>query len=84
MRRATVGDFNNDDHPDYVLHNPGTRQTAIWYLDNNVFQSGAMGPSITPGWVLEGVADFNRDTRPDYALFGPTSMLPPVRQRSGT
>ena len=49
--RAAVADFNGDNHPDYVLCNPGTRQTAIWYLNNNVYQSGALGPSITAGWV---------------------------------
>src|SRR6185437_8162806 len=34
---AVVADFNGDGHPDYVLRNPSTRQTAIWYLNNNVF-----------------------------------------------
>jgi hypothetical protein len=62
---AAVADFNNDGHPDYVLHSPSTRQTAIWYLNNNVFISGALGPSIMAGWLLDGVADFNRDTHPD-------------------
>ena len=69
--RAALGDFNSDGHPDYVLRNPSTHQTAIWYLNNNIYQGGAFGPSITVGWVLEGVADFNRDVHPDYALFNP-------------
>ena len=69
--RATVADFNSDGHPDYVLRNASTLQTAIWYLNNNVFISGAFGPSIRAGWNLEGVADFNRDAHPDYALFNP-------------
>ena len=60
--RAAVIDFNGDGHPDYVLQNANTRQTAIWYLNNNIYQGGAFGPSITVGWVLEGVADFNRDS----------------------
>ena len=67
--RAAVADFNSDGHPDYVLRNASTHQTAIWYLNNNIYQGGAFGPSITVGWVLEGVADFNRDVHPDYALF---------------
>jgi hypothetical protein len=71
--RATVADFNNDGHPDYVLRSSGTRQTAIWYLNNNVFISGALGPSIIAGWLLDGVADFNRDGHPDYALFAPNT-----------
>src|SRR5262249_19033638 len=35
--RAAVADFNRDGHLDFVLHNASTRQTAIWYLNNNVF-----------------------------------------------
>jgi hypothetical protein len=71
--RAAVADFNNDGHPDYVVCNPGTRQTAIWYLNNNIYQSGVLGPTITAGWFLDGVADFNRDVHPDYALFNSTT-----------
>ena len=48
--RAVVADFNGDGHPDYVLHNPSTRQTAIWYLNNNVFMGGAFGPTIAASW----------------------------------
>jgi VCBS repeat protein/fibronectin type III domain protein len=82
-QRAAVGDFNNDGHPDYVLRNPSTRQTAIWYLNNNVYQNGALGPTITSGWVLDGVADFNRDVHPDYALFNPTSDRTAIWYLSG-
>jgi len=32
----------------------GTRQTAIWYLNNNVFVSGAFGPTVSAGWSLIG------------------------------
>ena len=81
--RATVADFNNDGHPDYVLRNPGTRQTAIWYLNNNIYQSGALGPSITAGWALDGVADFNRDVHSDYALFNSTTDRTAIWYMSG-
>jgi Alpha-galactosidase, CBM13 domain/FG-GAP-like repeat/Fibronectin type III domain len=67
--RAAVGDFNNDGHPDYVLHNAGTRQTGIWYLNNNVYVGSAFGPTLTAGWKLRAGADFNRDSHPDYSLF---------------
>jgi N-acetylneuraminic acid mutarotase len=62
-------DFNGDGHPDYVLNNASTRQTAIWYLNNNVYIGGAYGPTLPAGWSLVGAADFNRDGHPDYALF---------------
>ena len=37
-------DFNGDGHPDYVLLNDA--QTAIWYLNNNIYQSGALAPVV--------------------------------------
>jgi hypothetical protein len=67
--RAAVTDFNSDGHPDYVLQNAGTRQTAIWYLNNNFYVAGAYGPTLVAGWALRGLADFNRDSHSDYALF---------------
>jgi hypothetical protein len=71
--RAVVADFNGDQHPDWVLRNAGTGQTAIWYLNNNAYIGGALGPSMRAGWVLESAADFNRDSHPDCALFSRTS-----------
>jgi hypothetical protein len=44
-----VADFNRDGHPDYLLFNSSTRQTAIWYLNNNVFSSGLFGPALPAG-----------------------------------
>jgi FG-GAP-like repeat len=64
-------DFNRDKHPDYVLYNASTRQTVIWYLNNNVLLGGYAGPTLPLGWRLVDVADFNRDGHPDYALFYP-------------
>jgi endonuclease/exonuclease/phosphatase family metal-dependent hydrolase len=49
---VATGDFNGDGKPDYVLYNAGTRQTAIWYLLNNVFVSGVLGPTMPIGWSL--------------------------------
>src|SRR5437773_2298653 len=68
--RAAIGDFNGDGHPDYVLlrQNAKTPQTAIWYLNNNVFISSASGPTLPSWWFLGGVADFNRDGHPDFVL----------------
>ena len=66
-------DFNSDGKPDYVLYNASTHQTDIWYLNNNIYVSGALGPNTPPGWVLIDVADFNGDGHPDYALFSPST-----------
>ena len=64
-------DFNGDGKTDYVLQNVSTHQTALWYLNNNIFLGGASGPTLPAGWSLVDVADFNGDGKPDYALFNP-------------
>ena len=62
-------DFNGDARPDLLLFNAGTRQTAVWYMNNNVRIGSASGPTLPGGWSLASVADFNRDDHPDYLLF---------------
>jgi len=66
-------DFNGDAKPDYLLYNPTTLQTVIWYLNNNVLSGQALGPTLWPGWNVAGVADFNLDGHPDYLLFAPSA-----------
>ena len=66
--KAVVRDFNADGHPDYVLQNASTNQTAIWYLNNNNYVGAAYGPTLVAGWTLRGLADFNRDNHSDYVL----------------
>jgi hypothetical protein len=66
---ATVGDFNIDGKPDYVLYNANTRQTAVWSMNNNVFLGGASGPTLPGVWRVVGAADFNQDGKTDYLLF---------------
>lgn len=65
---AVPYDFNNDGHSDYALNNSATRQTAVWYMNNNVRIGNANGPTLLGGWSLASVADFNRDDHPDYLL----------------
>jgi len=45
-----AADFNRDGKPDFLLYAPATRQTAIWYLNNNTFIGGAYGPPLSAGW----------------------------------
>ena len=64
-----MADFNSDGRPDYALFNSASRQTAIWYLNNNVFISGVLGPTLPVGWALVAAADFNGNGKPDYVLY---------------
>lgn len=67
-------DFNLNGKPDYLLFNPSTRGTAIWYMNNNVHSGGAAyGPAIPLGWNIVDIADFNGDDKPDYLLFNPST-----------
>ncbi len=76
-------DFNQDGTPDYVLFNTSTRQTAIWYMSDNLRIGGAYGPTIPPGWSLVDFADFNRDGHADYLLFNPGTAQTAIWYLSG-
>jgi hypothetical protein len=54
---VAAADFNGRGKPNYVLYNANTRQTAIWYMNNNVFVSGAYGPTLPAGWSLVGTVN---------------------------
>jgi FG-GAP-like repeat len=83
ISRAIVADFNSDGSPDYVLQNTSTRQTAIWYLNNNVFVSAAYGPTLPVGWNVIDVVDFNLDGNLDYALFNASTRQTAIWYLSG-
>jgi hypothetical protein len=51
---VTAADFDGNGKPGYLLYNSDMRQTAIWYLNNNIFVSAAFGSTIPPGWSLVG------------------------------
>jgi hypothetical protein len=65
----TTADFNRNGKPDYALYNANTRNTAIWYLNNNVYVSATYGPTLPNGWQLVATGDFNGDAKPDYVLY---------------
>jgi hypothetical protein len=53
-----VADFDGDGNPDYLLFNPSTHQTAIWYLSGVTLVGGAFGPTlrlVEPGRALSGI-----------------------------
>ena len=45
-------DFNHNGTADYLLYRPSTRETAIWYMRNNVVVGFASGPRIPSGYNL--------------------------------
>ena len=68
-------DFNGDARPDLLLFNAGTRQTTVWYMNNNVRIGSASGPTVPAGWTVASVADFNGDEHPDYLLFNSVTRV---------
>ena len=62
-------DFNNDAYSDLLLYNASTRQTTVWYMNNNVRIGHANGPTLFGPWSPASVSDFNCDNHPDYLLF---------------
>ena len=63
-----------DGKPDYLLFNPSTRQSAIWYLSGTTYVGGAWGPTLPSAWRLVGVGDFNGDSKPDYVLYNASTQ----------
>jgi FG-GAP-like repeat len=76
-------DFNHDGKPDILLYAPTTRQTAIWYMNNNAFLFGAYCPTLPAGWNVIDVADFNGDGNLDYALFNASTRQSAIWYLSG-
>jgi len=81
--RAAIADFDGDGHPDLVVRNANTRQTGIWYLNNNVYVSSDFGPTLASGWELSALDDFNLDSHPDYGLFAPNTNQTAIWYLSG-
>ena len=66
---AAIADIDRDSDPDLILHNPDTRQIAVWTLDglHVVSTEGFIG-FASPGWTVRAAADFNRDGHADLVL----------------
>jgi len=80
---STTVEAIHNGKPDYVLYNGGTRQTAVWYMNNNVLAGSAFGPTLPADWYVIDVTDFNGDGNPDYALFNPTTRQTAIWYLSG-
>ena len=65
---AAVADFNGDGHPDFLLWNFNTQQTAVFFLNNNVANGSVFGPTLPFPWLLRPGADFNGDGHTDCTL----------------
>jgi hypothetical protein len=59
------GDFNGDNHADFVWQNGQTGERVIWFLRNGVYQTGTHLPTISPEWQIASAADFNADGHAD-------------------
>ncbi len=57
----------------YLLLNPSSNQTALWYFRETAFARSLAGPNLPSGWTVVGSADFNSDGQPDYVLFNSTA-----------
>jgi hypothetical protein len=80
---ASPYDLNHDSKPDYVLYKASTRQTAVWYMHNNVHAGGASTGTLPAGWTLVGAADFNFDGNNDYVLFNSSTRHTAIWYLSG-
>ena len=76
-------DFNYDRKPDLLLWNSSTRNTAVWYLNNNVFLNGRYAPTLPAGWKIVDVADFDGDGNADYLLFKSSTRQTAIWYLSG-
>ena len=75
-----MADFNGGGKPDYALFNPTTRQTAIWYMNNNALIGGAYGPTLPSGWSLVATVISITTASPIMCFTTPAR----VKQRCGT
>jgi FG-GAP-like repeat/WD40-like Beta Propeller Repeat len=79
-----VADMDQDGKPDYVLFNPTTRQTAVWFLNGTALKGGAFGPTLPAGWNLIDVNDFDANSKPDFVLFNGSSRQSAIWYLNGT
>ena len=82
---AAKADFNGDGLPDWVLQNPGTRQLAIWYLNDASFLGGTLAPILPAGWTLIDADQFGGSgASSDLLLFNPSTRQTAVWYFNGS
>jgi hypothetical protein len=52
--RSALGDYNRDKKPDWLLFNPSTLQTQIWYMSGTTKLGSAAGPTLPAGFTVFG------------------------------
>jgi Beta-galactosidase/FG-GAP-like repeat len=69
--------------PNLILFAPGTRRTAIWYLNSNEHVGTVWGPVIPPGFAPVETGDFNGDGRSDLLLYNSATRQTAIWNISG-
>jgi hypothetical protein len=56
---TSVGDFNNDGHPDVVIQNQTNQVLGIWYFNNTNYLGGNWVDVYATGWTNATTGPFN-------------------------
>jgi hypothetical protein len=65
-----------------ALFNPAafaTNGTVIWYMSGVTHISSLVGPTVTQGYDVVGLADFDGNGRPDYVLYNSSTRQTAIK-----
>jgi FG-GAP-like repeat/FG-GAP repeat len=69
----------------WILQNPGTQQSAIWWINDGQLLHAALSRSLPPGWSLVDADDFGGPTTsPDFLLFNPATRATAIWYMNGS